>query len=66
MRVNERTSEQTSPALYASISGHFYPECRGGGLAVAMAVAMAAVQRWRTDGVSGGDDGGGAQWDGIV
>ena len=24
------------------------------------------VQRWRTDGVSGGDDGGGAQWDEIV
>ena len=26
-----------------SISGHFYPECRGGGLPVVVAVAMAAV-----------------------
>ena len=32
-----------SPALYALFSGHFYPECRGGGLAVVMGVAMAAV-----------------------
>ena len=41
MRVNERTSERASPAVYASISGHFYPECRGGGLAVVVAGAMA-------------------------
>ena len=41
--ANEQTSERASPALYASISGHFYPECRGGGLAVVVAMAMAAV-----------------------
>ena len=44
---NERTSERATPALYASILGHYYPECRGGGLAVvvagAMAMAIAAV-----------------------
>ena len=36
-------SEQTSPALYALISGHFYPECRTGRVAVVVVVAMAAV-----------------------
>ena len=40
-------SEWTSPALYALISGHFYPEFRTGRLvvvvAVAVAVAMATV-----------------------
>ena len=38
-----RANEQTSPAHYASISSHFYLECRGGGVAVVVAVAMAAV-----------------------
>ena len=43
--MSERTSERTSPALYAPISGHFYPECRTGGVVVVVteAVAMAAV-----------------------
>ena len=38
----EQTSEWTSPALRASISGHFYQESREGGLAVVIAVAVAA------------------------
>ena len=34
-------SEWTSPALYALISGHFYPEFRTGRLVVVVAVAVA-------------------------
>ena len=36
-------SKRMSRALYAPISGHFYPECRTGGVVVVVAVAMAAV-----------------------
>ena len=42
--TSDRASGRTNgPALYLSISCHFYPECSGGGLAVVVAVAMAAV-----------------------
>ena len=42
-RANERADEYSTQALYAPISGHFYPECRTGGVAVVVVVAMAAV-----------------------
>ena len=48
----ERTSEQTNE-WPSTLHIHFMP-------------FLPKVQRWLADGVSGGDDGGGAQWDGIV
>ena len=41
--MNERADEYSTRALYSPISGHFYPECRTGGVAVVVVVAMAAV-----------------------
>ena len=45
----EQTSERTNSALNASISGHFYPECSGGGQALAMAAAHSGLKLYEID-----------------